>query len=64
MCGPLAEHVAATLQSNGVRCAVIEDWQAFHQRMLVKLLWACIFWLLSAGLGGKPVGSASGGAQG
>jgi len=55
VCGPWARHVAHTLTANDVRCTVIEDWQEFRQLMLVKLLWSCIFWLLSAGLGGKPV---------
>jgi hypothetical protein len=55
VCGPLSQHVADTLQANGVTCAVVADWACFHQLMLVKLLWSCIFWLLSAGLGGKTV---------
>jgi hypothetical protein len=65
VCGPWAAHVASTLRANGVRCAVMDDWQQFQQAMLVKLLWSCVFWLLSAGLGGKPVSRAGeGGGRG
>jgi hypothetical protein len=64
VCGPWAAHVASTLRANGVRCAVVDDWQQFQQAMLVKLLWSCIFWLLSAGLGGKPVSRGGGGPRG
>lgn len=55
MCGRWAQHVSCTLTARGVRCAVLDDWAEFHQQMLVKLLWSSIFWLLSAGLGAKPV---------
>jgi hypothetical protein len=59
VCGPLSQHVADTLQANGVTCAVVDDWDQFHQLMLVKLLWSCIFWLLSAGLGGATVSACA-----
>jgi hypothetical protein len=55
VCGPHAQHVSDTLSSNGVRCAVLQNWDQFQQQMLNKLLWSSIFWLLSAGLGGMPV---------
>lgn len=50
-----ASTVVEMLESGGVRAAVIDDWATFCDLTVEKLLWSCIFWLLSAGLGGKPV---------
>jgi hypothetical protein len=47
--------VAQLLQRGGVSCKQLRSWQEFRSAMVVKLLWSCIFWLLSAGLGGATV---------
>jgi hypothetical protein len=53
--GPWAEHAAATLRAGGVTCGVTDSWKEFRLKMVTKLLWSCLFWMMSAGLGGKPV---------
>eukprot|EP00878_Enallax_costatus_P015307 GHUV01016030.1.p1 GENE.GHUV01016030.1~~GHUV01016030.1.p1 ORF type:complete len:201 (+),score=67.72 GHUV01016030.1:139-741(+) len=55
--GPLSTHVQQLLQQGGVRCRIIDSWEEYCAAMVVKLLWSCIFWLLSAGLGGISVGN-------
>ena len=47
------------LESGGVHAAAIDDWATFCDLTVEKLLWSSIFWLLSAGLGGKPVRTCS-----
>ncbi|GAQ90061.1 hypothetical protein KFL_005940060 [Klebsormidium nitens] len=54
--GRWATTVVEILESGGVRAAVIDDWATFSGLTVEKLLWSSIFWLLSAGLAGKPVG--------
>jgi hypothetical protein len=34
-------------------------WTSIAARVQEKLLWACVFWLLSAALGGLPVGEVA-----
>lgn len=58
--GPFAPHVAASLAAGGVRCEVLGG-GAYRARLLEKLLWASLLWLLSAALGGKQVGCWGGG---
>lgn len=55
-CGPHAEPLAALLRGGGVACRAVQR-DEFLALMLCKLLWSCIYWLLSAGLGGVPVGA-------
>jgi hypothetical protein len=56
VCGPHAAPLAALLHSGGVGCRIVQR-EEYLALMLCKLLWSCIYWLLSAGLGGVPVGS-------
>jgi hypothetical protein len=53
--GPWAEHAAAALRAGGVTCGVTHSWEEFSIKMVTKLLWSCLFWMMSAALGGKPV---------
>ena len=46
VCGPWAETFAQMLQSAGIECTVV-DRQTYKQQMVEKLLWNCIFGLLS-----------------
>lgn len=55
--GPHSSHVVQLLQHGGVSCKQLGSWAEYRSAMVVKLLWSCIFWLLSAGLGGATVGS-------
>lgn len=55
--GPMSQHVQQLLQQGGVSCKVLDSWEEYSSAMVVKLLWSSIFWLLSAALGGIPVGS-------
>ncbi|KAF6264062.1 hypothetical protein COO60DRAFT_269918 [Scenedesmus sp. NREL 46B-D3] len=57
VCGSQSSHVVQLLQHGGVSCKQLGSWQEYHRAMVVKLLWSCIFWLLSAGLGGATVGN-------
>ncbi|PRW20482.1 hypothetical protein C2E21_8909 [Chlorella sorokiniana] len=50
--------VAALLHRGGVQCRTVERGE-FLALMIEKLLWASIYWLLSAGLGGLPVGAVA-----
>jgi hypothetical protein len=51
--------VVQLLQHGGVSCKQLSSWQEYDSAMVVKLLWSCIFWLLSAGLGGATVRAAA-----
>ena len=53
--GRWAAHVAAVLAAGGVRCRVEADWGAFQDAAAAKLVWSCIFWVLSAALGSATV---------
>jgi len=54
--GAWAAHAARALAAGGVRCRVEADWLEFQRAMVVKLLWASIFWMMSAALGAETVG--------
>ncbi|KAI7840115.1 hypothetical protein COHA_006156 [Chlorella ohadii] len=56
VCGRWAGSVAALLHRGCVQCRVVERGE-FQALMIEKLLWASIYWLLSAGLNGLPVGA-------
>lgn len=53
--GRHAAIICATLQEGGLHCREV-GWPDYQSRMVVKLLWASVFWALSAALGGLPVG--------
>ncbi|KAL4422496.1 hypothetical protein ABPG75_008693 [Micractinium tetrahymenae] len=53
--GRWAGALSEVLQAGGVACRPVER-SEFLALMVEKLLWASIYWLLSAGLGGLPVG--------
>lgn len=53
-----ADALAEVLRSGGVACRPMER-GAFLALMVEKLLWASTYWLLSAGLGGLPVGAVA-----
>lgn len=57
--GPHSSHVVQLLQHGGVSCKQLGSWAEYRSAMVVKLLWSCIFWLLSAGLGGATVSGAA-----
>jgi hypothetical protein len=44
------------LQKNRLECRVISNFEEYKVLMVHKLLWACIFWMMSAALGGVSVG--------
>lgn len=46
--------MAATLANGSVSCAIVDDSTMFRA-LVEKVLWASIFWLLSAALGGAKV---------
>ena len=56
--GRWAAEAAALLAAGGVAARVEADWGAFQRAGVAKLLWAAIFWLLSAARGSMPVGFA------
>ncbi|KAL4421075.1 hypothetical protein ABPG77_001370 [Micractinium sp. CCAP 211/92] len=53
--GRWANELAQVLQAGGVACRPVQGGE-YLALMVEKLLWASIYWLLSAGLGGLPVG--------
>ena len=53
--GPWAEHVAELFQEAGVQCQVLQSRALYQDRMIEKLLWSCIFWMMSAALKGMQV---------
>jgi hypothetical protein len=44
------------LLKNNLACRVVSDPNEYKVLMVHKLLWACIFWMMSAALGGATVG--------
>jgi hypothetical protein len=54
--GPWAPWFADLLHKNDLKCDIIDDTHHFHILAAQKLLWACIFWAMSAALDGAPVG--------
>jgi len=54
--GPWAAAFAARVRSCGCQCTVLEDKREFDCRMIEKLLWICIFGVLSESQNGMPVG--------
>lgn len=49
-----SNHVVDTLTSGGVTCRAVSP-RDVHVAAVQKLLWSCIFWMMSAALGGKQV---------
>jgi hypothetical protein len=47
--------VDGVFKEAGLTCSIASDHTALQQIQLQKLLWASIFWMMSAGLGGKKV---------
>lgn len=54
-CGPSARAVCALLAHGGVACRQV-DRETYERLLVTKLLWASVFWLLSAALGGATAG--------
>ena len=48
--------MCSLLHAGGIRCRAVER-EEYLALMIEKLLWASVYWLLSAGLGGLPVGT-------
>lgn len=55
--GAWAGHVQEVLQAGGVACATVGP-REYAQHMVGKLLWASVFWMMSAAQGGAKVGVA------
>ncbi|KAG2443026.1 hypothetical protein HYH02_009441 [Chlamydomonas schloesseri] len=53
--GRWAHHVSRTLARGGVRCRAVRG-ADMYVAVVEKLLWACVFWMLSSALGGMKVG--------
>lgn len=53
--GVWGSHVQTVLHGGGLSCEVVAP-QEYQLRMLEKLMWASVFWVMSAALGGAKVG--------
>ena len=53
--GKWADWFCHILQQQNLQCKIVQDGRVFNELMVHKLLWACIFWMMSAALGGMPV---------
>ncbi|PNW84988.1 hypothetical protein CHLRE_03g167050v5 [Chlamydomonas reinhardtii] len=53
--GRWAQHVSRTLSRGAVRCRAVGG-ADMYGAVVEKLLWACVFWMMSAALGGMNVG--------
>lgn len=56
--GKWAQHAAAVLAAGGVTCRVESEWGAYCDAAAAKLLWSCIFWVMSDALA-KTVGEVA-----
>ncbi|KAG2442911.1 hypothetical protein HXX76_002987 [Chlamydomonas incerta] len=61
--GRWAQHVSHTLSRGGVRCRAVGG-ADMYGAVVEKLLWASVFWMMSAALGGMNVGDIVTGHRG